>query len=96
MHPQRDLAGARGKRRDITGELDAVAEALLGLNVDMFAGETFALPGIFRKSRALALGRTQPPLIFFPALGEIATHKQKDAKPGMSVGVAGRERNGAA
>ncbi len=94
MHPQRDLAGARRKRRDITGELDAVAEALLGLNVDMFAGEAFALPGIFRKSRALAFGRAQPPLIFLPALGEIAAHQQKNAETGMSVGVAGRERDG--
>ena len=88
MHPQRDLAGARRKRRDVAGELDAVAEALLGLNIDVFAGEAFALPGLFRKARALAFGRAQPPLIFFPALGEIAAHEQKNAEPGMGVGVA--------
>ena len=90
------LAGARGERRDIARELQRVAKALLGLDIDVLAGEAFALPRIFRKFWALALGRAQPPFVFVPAFAEIAAHEQEYAEPGMGVGVMRRQRDGAA
>ncbi|HEY1540906.1 MAG TPA: hypothetical protein VGG01_00725 [Xanthobacteraceae bacterium] len=96
MHPQRHLAGARREQRRIARELQRVAEALLGLHIDVPPREAFAFPRPFGKARALALGRTQPPLVRVPALAEIAAHEQQDAEARTRVGVAGRERDGAA
>src|SRR5262245_30998353 len=53
------------------------------------------LPGPFRKARPLALARPQPPLVFVPALAEIAMHELKDAEARMGVGVIGSQRDGA-
>ena len=96
MHPQRHRAGARGEQRQVARELQRVAETLLGLHIDVLAGEALALPGPLRKARALALARAQPPFVFVPALAEIAAHQQQDAESGMRIGVLRRERDGAA
>ena len=96
MHAQRHFAGARGEQRDIAGELQRIAKTLLGLNIDVLAGEAFALPRLFGKSRAVALARAQPPFVFVPAFGEIAAHQQQNAEARMGIGVMRRERDGAA
>ena len=92
MHPQRDPAGTRGEKRQVAGELDAVAETLFRLYVDVLTGEVLAFPRPFREAGALALGRAQPPLVFVPAFAEIAAHEQENAEPGMGVGVVRRKR----
>jgi hypothetical protein len=88
--------GARGKERNVARELQAVAEALLSLHVDVLAGQTFALPRLLRKARSLALAGAQPPFVFVPAFAEIAAHQQQDAEPGMGVGLVGRKCQGVA
>ncbi len=91
MHTQGDALRAPGKQRDVTGELQRIAEALLGLNIDMFAGKALACPGNFRKARALAFARAQPPFILVQTLAEFATHQQENAEAGPGVGVMRRQ-----
>ena len=96
VHAQRDLAGARGEKGSVACELQSVAEPLFGLHINVLAGETFALPWFFRKSRPLAFSRAQPPLVFVPAFGEVAAHQQQNAQAGMGIGVVRRQRDSAA
>ena len=96
MHAQRHRASACGEQRQIARELQAVAKTLLGLHINVLAGEVFPLPGPLRETRALALARARPPFIFLPALGQIAAHEQEDAEPGVGVGVMRRKRDRAA
>ena len=96
MHAQRDLGAAREKKRHVARELQRIAETLLGLDINVLAGEVFALPRDFRKFRALALGRAQPPLVFVPAFGEVAAHEKENAEAGPRIGVMRRQRDGAA
>jgi hypothetical protein len=96
VHTQRHRTGAGGEQRNVARELQRVAKTLLGLHINVLAGEAFALQGPLWKTRALALARAQPPLIFLPALGQIATHEQEDAEPGVGVGVMRQERDRAA
>ena len=96
VHAEADRAGTRSEHRQVARELDGVAKALLGLHVDVPAGEAFALPRALRKARALDLTREQPPFVFVEALGEVAAHQQQYAEPGMGVGVLRRERERAA
>ena len=96
VHAHRDLGAARKKERHIARKLQCVAKTLFGLNVNVLAGKIFALPGDFRKFRALALGRAQTPLVFVPAFGKIAAHKKQNAEAGPRIGVMWRQRDGAA
>jgi hypothetical protein len=96
MHAQTHLAGTLGEQRNVAGELQRVAEPLLGLDIDVPAGEAFALPRAFGKARPLALGRTQPPFVFRPAFGEVAVHQQQYAEARMRIGMVRRKSDGAA
>ena len=96
VHAHRDLGAARKKERHIARKLQRIAKTLFGLDVNVLAGEIFALPGDFRKFRALALGRAQTPFVFVPAFGEIAAHKKENAEAGPRIGVMRRQRDGAA
>ncbi|WP_245321447.1 hypothetical protein [Bradyrhizobium sp. NAS96.2] len=96
MHSQGDAARAPGKRRDVTRELQRIAETLFGLNIDVLAGKAAACPGNFRKTRPLAFGRAKPPFIFVKTLAEFAAHEQENAEPGTGIGVMRRQRDRAA
>jgi hypothetical protein len=96
VHAQCHARPARGKQRDVARELQRVAKSLLGLDVNVLAGQAVALPGIFGKARPFAFAGAQPPLILVPALREVAAHQQKNAEPGMGIGVLRRQGDGAA
>ena len=96
LHAQRHMPGARRQQRDVARELQRIAQALLGLHIDVLAGEVLALPRREWKSRPFVLGRAQAPLVFVPAFAEIAAHQQQQAESGMRIGVMRCERDGAA
>ena len=77
-------------------ELDTVAETLLGLHIDVFAGEALTLPWPFREARTFALSRPQPPFDSVSALSKVATHQQENAQAGMGVCMMRRKCNRAA
>ena len=96
VHAQRDFSAARGKQRHVACKLQRIAEPLLGLDINVLAGEILALPRNLGKFWAFAFGRAQAPLVFIPAFGEIAAHQQENAESGPRIGVVRRQRYGAA
>ena len=76
---QRHFAGARREQGNVARELQRIAKALLGLDINVLAGKAVAPPGHFGKFRPGALGRTQPPFVFVPAFAELAAHQKKNA-----------------
>lgn len=90
-----DLGTAGLEQRQVAGELDGVAEALLLMDEDRAAGEGAAAIGAVDDGGASDGGRRlQAPFVFGPATGEIAGEEPEPGAIEMDAGAIGFEAEG--
>ena len=92
---QDDLAALISNHRQVTNELDAVAETLFGVQQDGLAGQRFAAPLWLREFARLQFSFAPPaPLIAGPAARKITDGQAQQAFVPVRFGEIGSERDG--
>lgn len=87
---------AAGEDGEVSRELNGIAEALLGVDEECFAGDVGAIPG--SGGKLWGFGGIDPgfeaPFVLAPAVEEVAGHEERVGKGEVEVGIFGVEGNG--
>ncbi len=98
MRSDDDVCGFLHHQREVAGEQNDVAEALLGVYQDRFAGDVLASPYWLRKDAAGGgepgeIGQFPAPVILRPSVLHVALQQQDMGEVKVVFGGVGTERN---
>jgi hypothetical protein len=94
MNREHDLGTALGDHRNVAGELDRVAEPLLGVEQDRRAVDGLSTPERLRKFQPgrLTIACSPAPLEFPPPFSEISERKPRQRFVPVRIGMVGPQR----